>query len=65
MVFPTTVSFAEVILYRQKGKNRKQVEATTQYFIYSGDKAYTVKKRLVIFPSLAGMSLTKLSLACR
>jgi hypothetical protein len=28
----------------QRTKIGKKDEATTQYFIYSGDKAYTVKK---------------------
>jgi hypothetical protein len=28
----------------KKAKIGKKGEATTQYFIYSGDKAYTVKK---------------------
>jgi hypothetical protein len=30
---------------------------------YQNDRDYTVKKRLTVFPSPAGMSLTKLSLA--
>jgi hypothetical protein len=40
------------------GGSTKRMRSPTSAF----EKAYTVKNRLATFPSLAGMSLTKLSL---
>jgi hypothetical protein len=50
---------------RTQIRRQQEICEPLPYFFFKDCRPYTVKKRLAIFPSPAGTSLTKLSLAGR